>query len=47
MPPADENEDDRRASAAAENRKRAADEWEANKKRWRNMGVPTGLPAKK
>jgi hypothetical protein len=48
--PADEasvNEDDRRAAAAAVNRKRALEEWEANKKRWRDMGVPTGLPAKK
>lgn len=47
VPPVDENEDDRRAAAAAVNRKRALEEWEANKKRWRNMGVPTGLPAKK
>ena len=42
-----ENEDDRRAAAAAVNRKRALEEWEANKKRWREMGVPEGLPAKK
>ena len=41
------SEDDRRAAAAAVNRKRALEEWEANKKRWRDMGVPTGLPAKK
>ncbi|MFN2634137.1 MAG: hypothetical protein ABR610_12035 [Thermoanaerobaculia bacterium] len=43
----DESEDDRRAAAAAVNRKRALEEWEANKKRWREMGVPEGLPAKK
>jgi len=42
-----EDEDDRRAAAAAVNRKRALQEWEANKKRWREMGVPEGLPAKK
>lgn len=47
VPPSGETEDDRRAAAAAENRKRAAEEWEANKKRWRGMGVPQGLPAKK
>ena len=41
------DEDDRRAAAAAVNRKRALQEWEANKKRWREMGVPEGLPAKK
>ena len=41
------NEDDRRASAAAVNRKRALDDWEEKKKRWRSMGVPKGLPAKK
>jgi hypothetical protein len=41
------NEDDRRASAAAVNRKRAEQSWEENKKRWRSMGVPKGLPAKK
>ncbi|MEO8431831.1 MAG: hypothetical protein ABI592_10015 [Acidobacteriota bacterium] len=41
------SEDDRRAAAAAENRKRALDEWEANKRRWKEMGVPQGLPAKK
>ncbi|HYK41118.1 MAG TPA: hypothetical protein VE007_01935 [Thermoanaerobaculia bacterium] len=47
--PADkeESEDDRRAAAAAENRKRALEEWEQNKKRWKQMGVPEGLPAKK
>jgi len=39
--------DDRRAAAAAINRKRALEEWEANKKLWRQMGVPAPLPAKK
>jgi hypothetical protein len=43
----DSSEDDRRAAAAAVNRKRAEKEWEANKKHWRSMGVPKGLPAKK
>ena len=42
-----ESDDDRRAAAAAVNRKRAEKEWEENKKRWRAMGVPKGLPAKK
>ena len=46
-PPAPKSEDDRRAEAAAVNRKRAEKEWEENKKRWRSMGVPKGLPAKK
>jgi len=41
------SEDDRRAAAAAVNRKRAEKNWEENKKRWRSMGVPKGLPAKK
>lgn len=41
------SEDDKRAAAAAINRKRAEKEWEENKKRWRSMGVPKGLPAKK
>ena len=41
------SEDDRRAEAAAVNRKRAEKEWEENKKRWRAMGVPKALPAKK
>jgi hypothetical protein len=41
------SEDDRRAEAAAVNRKRAEKEWEENKKRWRSMGVPKALPAKK
>ena len=45
--PAVVNEDDKRASAAAVNRKRALDDWEEKKKRWRSMGVPKGLPAKK
>lgn len=44
---APKTEDDRRAEAAAVNRKRAEKEWEENKKRWRSMGVPKGLPAKK
>lgn len=42
-----ESEDDRRATAAAINRKRALDDWEEKKKSWRSMGVPKGLPAKK
>ena len=42
-----ESDDDRRAAAAAVNRKRAEKTWEENKKRWRAMGVPKGLPAKK
>ena len=41
------SEDDRRAEAASVNRKRAEKEWEENKKRWRAMGVPKALPAKK
>jgi hypothetical protein len=41
------SEDDRRAEAAAVNRKRAEKEWDENKKRWRAMGVPKALPAKK
>ena len=41
------SDDDRRAEAAAVNRKRAEKNWEENKKRWRAMGVPKGLPAKK
>jgi hypothetical protein len=49
-PPADdssiaENEDDKRADAAAVNRKRALEQWERNKKRWRAMGVPDASPA--
>lgn len=46
-PEPEETEDDRRAAAAAENRKRALEEWERNKKRWKERGVPQGLPAKK
>jgi hypothetical protein len=42
-----ENADDARAAAAAVNRKRAEKDWEEKKKRWREMGVPKGLPAKK
>ena len=42
-----ESEDDRRAAAAAVNRKHALEDWEEKKKRWRSMGVPKGLPAKK
>lgn len=45
--PPDVNEDDQRAAAAAVNRKRTEKEWEENKKRWRSMGVPKALPAKK
>ena len=41
------SDDDRRAAAAAVNRKRAEQTWEENKKRWRSMGIPKGLPAKK
>jgi hypothetical protein len=46
-PAAPKTEDDRRAEAAAVNRKRAEKTWDENKKRWRSMGVPKGLPAKK
>ena len=42
-----EDGDDARAAAAARNRKRAEKDWEEKKKRWRDMGVPKGLPAKK
>lgn len=38
-------DDDRRARAAEVNRKRALEQWEENKKRWRDMGVPAPLPA--
>jgi len=41
----DVSEDDKRARAAAANRKRALDDWEEKKKRWRRMGVPEPLPA--
>jgi hypothetical protein len=44
-PAAPVSEDDARAAAAAVNRKRALAEWEENKKRWREMGVPPALPA--
>ncbi len=40
-------DDDRRAAAAAVNRKRTLSDWEDKKKRWRQMGVPPALPAKK
>jgi hypothetical protein len=39
------SEDDKRAQAAAVNRKRALEDWEEKKKRWREMGVPEPLPA--
>lgn len=39
------SDDDRRARAAEVNRKRALEQWEENKKRWRDMGVPAPLPA--
>jgi hypothetical protein len=39
------SEDDKRARAAAINRKRALQDWEEKKKRWRQMGVPEPLPA--
>jgi len=45
--PKEREEDDRRAAAAAVNRKRTLDDWEEKKKRWRQMGVPPALPAKK
>jgi hypothetical protein len=41
----DLSEDDKRAQAAAVNRKRALEDWEEKKKRWREMGVPEPLPA--
>ena len=41
------SEDDRRAAAAATNRKRALEDWEEKKRLWRAMGVPPPLPAKK
>ena len=46
-PVPESSEDDRRAVAAAINRKRTEKEWEENKKSWRSMGVPKALPAKK
>jgi hypothetical protein len=39
------SEDDKRARAAAINRKMALEDWEEKKKRWRQMGVPEPLPA--
>ncbi len=45
--PPESSEDDRRAAAAAINRKRTEKDWEDKKKRWRSMGVPPALPAKK
>lgn len=44
-PEDDRSEDDRRAEAAAINRKRTLEDWEEKKKRWRSMGVPAALPA--
>ncbi len=44
-PAPEPSDDDARAAAAAVNRKRALAEWEENKKRWRDMGVPPALPA--
>ena len=41
------SDDDRRAAAAAVNRKRTLEDWEEKKKRWRKMGVPPAMPAKK
>jgi hypothetical protein len=46
-PAAPVDEDEARAAAAAVNRKRALADWEEKKKRWRDMGVPPALPAKK
>jgi hypothetical protein len=43
----DLEDDDRRAAAAAVNRKRTLADWEEKKKKWRQMGVPPALPAKK
>jgi hypothetical protein len=43
--PQELSEDDKRAQAAAANRKRALEDWEEKKKRWRQMGVPEPLPA--
>ena len=41
------SDDDRRAAAAAVNRRRTLEDWEEKKKRWRKMGVPPAMPAKK
>ena len=38
------SEDDRRAAAATANRKRALEDWEEKKRRWRDMGVPPAMP---
>ena len=46
-PESEATEDDRRAAAAAINRKRALQDWEEKKKMWRQMGVPPALPARK
>ena len=46
-PESEVTEDDRRAAAAAINRKRALQDWEEKKKMWRQMGVPPALPARK
>ena len=46
-PQGDSSEDDRRAAAAAANRKRTLEDWEEKKKRWRKMGVPPAMPARK
>ena len=47
VPNPTETDDDRRAAAAAVNRKRALEDWEEKKKKWRQMGVPPALPARK
>jgi hypothetical protein len=41
------NDDDRRAAAASVNRKRTLEDWEEKKRRWRKMGVPPAMPARK
>jgi hypothetical protein len=46
-PQPEPTEDDRRSAAAAANRKRALEDWEEKKKKWRQMGVPPALPARK
>lgn len=45
LPGQQKSEDDRRAEAAAVNRKRTLEDWEEKKKRWLGMGVPPALPA--
>jgi hypothetical protein len=47
VPDSTATDDDRRATAAAANRKRALEDWEEKKKKWRQMGVPPALPARK